>query len=233
MNTFPQPGQQNFQQFAGGAPQPQTFPNQPPTQAQAPQPQTFPTQQGGFPQVNPLAQTQQPAGAAFGPGAFDQTTVTASQHPSAGPGSYEYEIVQTELKTYQGRTHVTDLKVIQSTNPSFPPGMVVSVVKPLDGNKWAFMYGASDVLQMTIAACGFKSETEFKTAVPAWSPLMNAMCDPKQQLAGNPWGPNPLAGRHVFAVVTASGAVIKRGRSAGAPIMTTVWSPYVPPAGAV
>lgn len=217
-NNFPQP--QTFAAFAGNGQAAQ------PMQQPQTQPQTQPLQQPqplAQPQGNPLQQQAQ--GAQFGPGAFDGTTVNGKQNPTPGPGDYSFVIESTELKTFQGRTHVTDLTIVTSTNPAFPPGMVVSCVKALDGSVWAFKYGSGDVLAMAIAATGFRDEAAFKTGIPLWSPLLNAMCDAAQQQAGNPWGPNPLKARPIKARVVDSGAVIKRGRNAGKPIMNWLWEP--------
>jgi hypothetical protein len=233
MNTFPQPSQASFQQFAGQAPA-QGAP--PPQQQQfAPAPQQFGPPQGAQPQQFAPAQQQpqqyapapqQPLaapGAAFGPGAFDAVGLQGHQDPTPNEGDYILEINDTVLKTQNGRTHVTTLTVIDNAgNPSATPvGAVVGCPQKLDGSQWAFKYGTGAILAMTMAMTGFSDEATFKTAIPAWSPLMNAMCDNKQQLPGNPWLANPLKGRRARCAVRFSGKYTKTGNK---PIMNFGWS---------
>src|SRR4051812_27909478 len=114
MNTFPQPGQQNFQQFAGQAPAQAVPPQQqqfasapqqfgPPAGAQpqqfAPGPQQF-QQPMSAPAQNygPGPQQAQPLaapGAAFGPGAFDSVGLQGHQDPTPNEGDYILEITDT------------------------------------------------------------------------------------------------------------------------------------------
>lgn len=220
MNTFPQPGQAAFNQFAGqgAAPQPQQF-------AAAPQ-------QFGAPPGAAAPQPLLAPGAAFGPGAFDGTTLVGHQDPTPTEGDYVFEIVETLLKTLNGRTHITKLRVLdaqptQQFSPQLgqqPPSAVgsdVSAPQKLDGSQWSFKYGTAAIMAMTLAMTGFTDEAAFKAAIPNWSPLMNALCDSKQKLAGNDWPPNPLAGRRARCAVRFSGAFTKKDNK---PIMRFNWS---------
>jgi hypothetical protein len=246
MNTFPQPGQQNFQQFAGQAP----VQGAPPPQQQqfAPAPQQFGPPQGAQPQqfapapqqgfAQPMAAPAQnygpgPAaaqplaapGVAFGPGAFDSVGLQGHQDPTPNEGDYILEVNDTVLKTQNGRTHVTTLTVIEANQATQQaPTLVGSVVgcpQKLDGSQWSFKYGTGAILAMTMAMTGFTDEVQFKTQIPAWSPLLNAMCDNKQQLPGNPWPANPLKGRRARCAVRFCGKYTKSGNK---PIMNFNWS---------
>jgi hypothetical protein len=236
MNSFPQPGQQNFQQFAGQGQAPQAAPPQQQQQfipPQGAQPQQFaqppmqqpPMQQQQYAQ-QPMQQQAQPLaapGVAFGPGAFDSVGLQGHQDPTPNEGDYILEIADTVLKTQNGRTHVTTLTVIDNAgNPNASPiGAVVGCPQKLDGSQWSFKYGTGAILAMTMAVAGFSDEALFKTHVPAWSPLLNAMCDNRQQLPGNPWGPNPLKGKRARCAVRFSGKYTKTGNK---PIMNFNWS---------
>lgn len=199
-----------------GAPAPAAQP--PGYGAQQPAPAAPQAAPGGFPA----------ASQGFGPGAFSGATVVDTQDPPPGPGDYTFKLVSSSLKTLRSKTFVARLEIVHSSNPSFPPGMIVAFVQSLDSED-SKKYGMSAILCMVMSAFGFadQQETAFKTGCPSWAQMLDAMCDAKQQMQGNPWPANPMGGRYLRANVADGGAVTKpKGRNAGGkPIMRFNWIP--------
>ena len=203
----------NFQQFAAGIP-PQAVP-QTPTFGQPPAPQgpppgfgqpppmqqqPAPVAGGWSPQSAPVAAP--PAGApVFGAGAFAGAKLSADRYPNPVLDRDYILLIGDSWfqKGFKGYGWKVDFTVQACSTPDgSPQGFKTGLYQHWTmGDQVQNDKCIGKLLALCMCAFGFKDEAAYKTAVPHWAQILEAMQSKDQ--AVNQVGPNPLAGKYVRA----------------------------------
>lgn len=207
-----------YQAYPGQAPAPQFAP---PAQQYAPAPAAPPQNFQNGP-----AQS-----AGFDASDFADASTSALQDPSPADGNFLFVFGEGGInKGYGGLTFIQKLAVEwcdQTSEISATRAFIQGFNSDAQKRK-----GNAQLLAMTIAACGYASEAEFRAAFSRQVQLPNgkimneytlllASVANRDQVQGSRFTPDVLRGRKAFAQVTDSGVRTKKGE----PIKRFAWAP--------
>ncbi len=188
-----------FQQGQAQAPAPAPFPGtmQPGTPAApvAAPPAAFPAAappqapQGFGTAGYPAPATAPGQGLGFGGFSINDLSEDSGNAPHIPAGVHDLEFVTNRVRRVKGYTIELEFKVLQSTDPAFPPGSKMVRQKKIDlGDQTKQKRPLGDILAHVRAIAGFSSEAEFKAQ--QWADQCVQMAFQGQELA-------PFKGRKI------------------------------------